>query len=64
MVKVTSQPVKEEVKPVEKVETKVVEIDLDSKTVAELKDMAKELNLSGYSSLRKAELIDLIKTAL
>ena len=64
VVKVTSQPVKEEVKPVEKVETKVVEIDLDSKTVAELKDMAKELNLSGYSSLRKAELIDLIKTAL
>jgi len=64
VVKVTSQPVKEEVKPVEKVETKVVEIDLDSKTVAELKNMAKELNLSGYSSLRKAELIDLIKTAL
>jgi small subunit ribosomal protein S2 len=64
VVKVTSQPVKEEFKPVEKVETKVVEIDLDSKTVAELKDMAKELNLSGYSSLRKAELIDLIKTAL
>ena len=64
VVKVTSQPVKEEVKPVEKAETKVVEIDLDSKTVAELKDMAKELNLSGYSSLRKADLIDLIRTAL
>ena len=56
--------VKAEVKPEAKPEVKVVEIDLEAKTVAELKDMAKELNLTGYSALRKAELIELIKTAL
>ena len=56
--------VKAEVKPEVKPEVKVVEIDLEAKTVAELKDMAKELNLTGYSALRKAELIELIKTAL
>jgi len=56
--------VKPEAKPEAKPEVKVVEIDLEAKTVAELKDMAKELNLTGYSALRKAELIELIKTAL
>ncbi len=70
VVKVTSQPKKEvtETKEAPKVEakaeTKVVEVDLDSKTVAELREMAKELGLSGYSSLRKAELIELVRTGL
>lgn len=34
--------------------------DLNSKTVAELKDLANELKLSGYSGLKKADLIALI----
>ncbi|NLB46828.1 MAG: Rho termination factor [Microbacteriaceae bacterium] len=35
--------------------------DYDDRTVAELRDHAKELGLSGYSSLRKAELIRLLR---
>ncbi|KXA89649.1 hypothetical protein AKJ57_05025 [candidate division MSBL1 archaeon SCGC-AAA259A05] len=33
---------------------------LEEKTVKELKEMAREKNLSGYSNLRKSELIDMI----
>ena len=32
--------------------------DLSSMTVAELKDMAKTKDISGYSSMKKAELIE------
>lgn len=88
VVKVTSQPKKEETKPAPKAEvkqevkvepkpevkaepkpevaapSKETQVDLEAKTVAELRELAKENNLSGYSSLRKAELIELIKTAL
>lgn len=35
--------------------------NLDKKTVKELKEIAKEMNLTGYTQLRKAELIKLIK---
>ena len=38
--------------------------DLSSHTVVELREMAKANGLSGYSKLKKAELIELIKTAL
>jgi small subunit ribosomal protein S2 len=56
--------VKKEVQVEVKPEPKLTQEDLEAKTVAELREMAKELNLSGYSSLRKAELIDLIKSTL
>ncbi|MGO1537911.1 MAG: DUF7218 family protein [Leucobacter sp.] len=36
--------------------------DYEDRTVDELRDRAKELGLSGYSDLRKAELIDLLRT--
>ncbi len=36
------------------------EMDLDKMKVAELRQMAKELGLKGYSSLKKADLIDKI----
>ncbi len=55
---------KVEVKPV--VETKVVEKavvkeDLSTKTVAELRELAKAKDVKGYSTLKKAELIEALK---
>ena len=62
---------KKEVKPVVKKEVKVEpvkeekpQVDLDSMTVADLRDLAKDNNLTGYSKLRKAELIEEIKKAM
>ncbi len=66
-VKVEPVVKKEEVKaePVVKKEeaVKTEAIDLDSLKVAELRDLAKEKGISGYSTLKKAELIDLLKNA-
>ncbi len=51
-------PTKTEVKTSVKQEVKE---DLATKTVAELKEIAKQRGLSGYSALKKAELIELLK---
>lgn len=50
-----------------KVETKKVVVkeensnDLSSKTVAELRELAKEKDITGYSTMKKAELLDALK---
>lgn len=54
----------EEPEPVEEdvpAEEEKPEVDVASLTVKELKDLAKEKGLTGYSGLKKAELIDLLK---
>ena len=55
-----SKPAKKEVKKENK-ETKKESTDLTKLTVAELKKMAKEKNISGYSTMKKSELIDALK---
>ena len=66
-VKVTKTEVKEE--PKKEVETvkedkkveKADSKDLSSKTVAELREMAKDKDIKGYSTMKKAELVDALK---
>ena len=55
-VKVTKTETKKE----EKKETKEV-VDLSSKTVAELKEIAKEKGIQGYTTMKKAELLEALK---
>ncbi len=53
----------EEVEKVEKVETKKAEVkeDLSNLTVAELREMAKAKEVKGYSTMKKAELLEALK---
>ena len=44
-----------------KKEVKEVKSDLASKTVAELRELAKEKNIEGYSTMKKAELLEVLK---
>ena len=52
-----TKEVKEEVKE----EPKKEDEDLSSKTLVELKEIAKERGIKGYSALKKDDLIDLLK---
>ncbi|MBN2540170.1 MAG: 30S ribosomal protein S2 [Bacilli bacterium] len=61
---VAEEPVAEEPVVEEPVVVSEPALDLDSMTVADLKSLAKDKGLSGYSKLKKAELIDEIKKVL
>ena len=59
----TGKVVKTEVKVEKEVkkETKVISNDLESKTLKELKEIAKEKGVEGYSTMKKAELLEALK---
>ncbi len=58
--KVAVKEVAQVVAPVE-VKKAVVKEDMTTKTVAELRDLAKAKDVKGYSTMKKAELIDALK---
>lgn len=49
------------VKETKTAKTEKTSSDLSSKTVAELKEIAKEKNVEGYSTMKKAELLEALK---
>ena len=58
---VKAETKKEEVKEVKTTAKKTEKVDLSTKTVAELKALAKDKNIEGYTTMKKAELIDALK---
>lgn len=52
---------KEEIKTETKKEEKIEKDDLSNKTVAELRELAKSKNVAGYSTMKKAELLEALK---
>ncbi len=58
---VKAETKKAEVKEVKTPAKKAEKVDLSTKTVAELKALAKDKNIEGYTTMKKAELIDALK---
>ena len=61
LVKVAKDALEGKVTKTVKKEVKEVKSDLSSKTVTELRELAKEKNIEGYSTMKKAELLEVLK---
>ena len=59
--KITTKEIKTEVKDTKKEVKSVVKEDLSKLTVAELREMAKSKKIEGFSTMKKAELLDALK---
>lgn len=57
----TEKVVKAELKVEKEVKEVKASSDLESKTLKELKELAKEKNVEGYSTMKKAELLEALK---